>query len=66
MIVKLGEIGCCCNWWVRGSQVGLLSFMIVWVELLMILLMVMPLWSFVGECHVWWCALKSPVIILLV
>ena len=27
--------------------------------------MVIPLWSFVGECQVWLCALKSPVIMLL-
>ena len=25
----------------------------------------MPLRSLVGECHVWWCGLNSPMIILL-
>ena len=36
-----------------------------YVESFVILFIVIPLWSFVGECHVWWCALKSPVIMLL-
>ena len=48
-----------------GSLVGLLSLIIVRFESLMRLLMVMPLWSVVGECHEVWWALKSPVIILL-
>ena len=31
----------------------------------MILLVVIPLWSFLGKYHVWWWALKSPIILLL-
>ena len=31
----------------------------------MIQFIVISLWPFVGECHVWWVVLKSPVIILL-
>ena len=65
-IVRSGEVLCCLCWWVgRGSLVGVLSFIIESVESLMIEFIVIPLWSFVGECHVWWWALKkSPVIIL--
>ena len=65
-IVRSGDVGCCRCWWDgRGSLVGWLSFIIVCVESVIILLIVMPLWSFVGECQFWWCALKSPVIMLL-
>ena len=54
-MVRSGEVGFCCYWWVgRGSLVGLLSSIMEWVESFMILLMVMPLWSFVRECHEWW------------
>ena len=35
------------------------------VESLIIEFNVMPRWSLVGEYHVWWWALKSPVMILL-
>ena len=58
-IVWSGEVGWCRCWWVGGgSLVDLLSFMIMWVELFIILFIVMPRWSFVGECHVWWCAFR--------
>ena len=45
-IVRSGEVGCWRCWCVgMGSLVGLLSFIIVWEESLMMLLMVIPLWS---------------------
>ena len=52
MMVRSGDVGCCCCWWVgRGSLVGLLSFIIVWDESFIMSFMVVPLWSFVGECQ---------------
>ena len=65
-IVKSGEVGCCrCRWVGRGSLVWLLSLLMEWEESLMMLFIVIPLWSLVGEYGVWWCALKSPVMISL-
>ena len=36
-----------------GSLVGWLSFMMEWLESLIMLFMVIPLWSVIGENHVW-------------
>ena len=64
--MRSGDVDCYRCWWDgKGSLVGWLSFIIECVESVIILLIVMPLWSFVGECQFWWCALKSSVIILL-
>ena len=53
MMVRSGDIGCFCCWCAgRGSLVGLLSFIMVWVESFIRLVMVIPLWSFVGEYQV--------------
>ena len=53
MMVRSGDVGCCRCWWVgRGSLVGILSFIMVWVESFIKLFMVIPLWSFVGEYQV--------------
>ena len=53
MIVRSGDVGCClCRWVGGGSLVGLSSLIMEWVESLIRLLIVIPLWSFVGECQV--------------
>ena len=65
-IVKSGEVACCLSRCIgRGSLVGLFSLIMVKVESFMMLFMVIPLWSLLGENHVWWWALKSPVIMML-
>ena len=51
--VRAGEVGCsCCRWVWIGSLVGWSSFMMVWFESFIMLLIVVPLWSVVGEYHV--------------
>ena len=52
-MVKSGEAGCCsCRRFGRGSRVELLSFILNWVESVMMEFIVIPIWSLVGEGHV--------------
>ena len=54
IIVRSGEVGCCrCRWVCMGSLFGWLSFMMEWLESLIMLFIVIPLWSVIGENHVW-------------
>ena len=53
-MVRSGEVGCCrCRWVCMGSQVGWLSLMemMEWLAPLIKLLIVVPLWSVIGENH---------------
>ena len=44
IIVRSGEVGCCrCRWVWIGCQVGWSSFMMVWFESFIMLLIVVPL-----------------------
>jgi hypothetical protein len=48
-----------------GILVGVFVFKAIWLELSMRLSIRVPLWSVVRECHRGWCALMSPVSIVL-
>ena len=53
-MVRSGDVGCCrWRWDRRGNRMGWLSLIMEWVESFMMLLMVIPLWSFGSSMVVW-------------